>query len=87
MTEIEKCQNLEGYELDACIVEHLTYFEYNISGETFKEKFMKFGGEESMANHLWEKFHGYNHSILSSWGALDKQNKEIMIKVIDSGWK
>ena len=87
MTEIQKCKSLKGYEMDACIVEHLAYFEYNINGETFKEKFMKFGGTEQMADHLWDKFHGYNHSIIKSWGALDLQNKKIMIKVIDSGYK
>ena len=70
----------------------LAYWEYNISGEVFIEKWKKFSkGDkqraESMANHLWAKFKGYDHSVLSLWGACDPENKKILVKVINSGYK
>lgn len=73
---------------------YLSYFEYNIYGETFIKKYIKFAPKSmskeraiSMANHLWSKFKLYNHSIVKLFGNLDKENQRIVIKIINSGYK
>lgn len=81
------CEDKKGLEQDKCIIEKLAYYEYNINGDTFRNNFVKVGGEERMAEHLWEKFHDKKHSILALWGQLDKQNKEIVAKVINEGYE
>jgi len=65
-------------------LDKLERFEYLIDGETFRKLFVENGGTESMATHLWEKFHEiYNHSILKLWRSLDSSNREIMLRVIN----
>jgi len=84
---MKDCQNLTGFEQDKCVLTKLSFYEYNINGDTFNKNFIKSGGTERMANHLWEKFVGKRHSILGLWGEADKENREILVKVIDEGYK
>jgi hypothetical protein len=65
-------------------LDNLRKFEYWINGEKFRELFVEAGGSENMARHLWDKFHGYDHSILKLWGAMDSKNKELVLKVIQA---
>lgn len=57
------------------ILGKLVHFEvwadYNKFGQIWK-------GDQRMAEHLWEKFTGYNHSILRLWCAMDLENRKIL---------
>ncbi len=74
-------KNVSQSDLDA-----LSFYEYNIDGETFMKNFMKAGGDESMAKHLWSKFVGHNHSILPVFGYADLKNKKLLTKTIKMGY-
>jgi hypothetical protein len=64
-------------------VKKLSDMEYDIDGETFVKLWVKNGGEERLGQHVWDKFNGYNHSLLKLWGYLDSGNQKIMVKVIN----
>ncbi len=63
-------------------VNDLADFEYDVDGTQFTRLFMKHGGTEHMAKHLWNKVDGYNHSILKLWKSLDKENTAIVSQVL-----
>jgi hypothetical protein len=67
-------------------IDGLAFYEYNIDGETFRENFVKAGGTPDMANHFWEKFHGKNHAILSTFGDADLKHRKILTKTIKMGY-
>lgn len=64
-------------------IKKLSDFEYDIDGETFVKLWIKNGGSERLGKHIWSKFTGYNHSLLKLWGYMDKENQDIMVKVIN----
>ena len=73
-------------------LKELAYYEYNISGEHFVKMFVKHStGDKqralSMANHIWSKFTGYNHNIVTTWANCDTENRKILVKVINEGYK
>jgi len=76
-----------GADITKATLETLAYYEYNISGEVFIKNFITCGGTDHMARHLWDKFHQYHHKILTLWGSLDNENRELMPKVIAMGYK
>jgi len=51
--------------------------EVNINGVDFRNIF-----GESMGQHLWDKFTGYNHSLLRLWRALDLENQRLFCKYL-----
>jgi hypothetical protein len=65
----------------------LSFYEYNIDGEAFKENFVKAGGTPDMANHLWNKFVSHNHSILPVFGYADLKNKKLLTKTVKMGYR
>jgi hypothetical protein len=67
-------------------IDALAFYEYNIDGETFMENFVKAGGTEDMAKHLWNKFVSHNHSILATFGYADLENKRLLTKTIQMGY-
>ena len=86
MTNIGDCNSIkDNLERNACVTNHLNFFEYNIEGPTFRYLFVKNGGTDHMANHMWNKFKAKNNSILALWGHSDLSNQRILIKVI-SDW-
>lgn len=86
MSNIQDCNLMkDDIQRNACVTTHLSFFEYNVDGPVFRYLFMKNGGGENMANHIWNKFHEKNHSVLSLWGSCDNENRGILIKVI-SDW-
>jgi len=77
-----KLKNVTLNDMDA-----LAYYEYNIDGETFRENFVKAGGTPDMANHMWNKFHGKDHSILATFGHADLKNKKLLTKTVRMGYR
>lgn len=64
------------------ILDSLAQFEFWIDGNDFEDLYCQEGGTVDIAKHLWNKFAGYDHSILRLWSALDEGNKKIVLKVI-----
>lgn len=60
-----------------------SFFEFNITGEEFRKSFVEHGGEEFIADHMWSKFHGYEHSILRLMGAADRKNRKVLTGVVN----
>ncbi len=72
----------------------LAKWEYNISGDTFVKKYIKFNKEKvsdarviEKAESFWAKFKHYNHSVLSLYGYADIGNRVILTKMINSGYR
>lgn len=65
------------------LLDQLRKLEYNLDGITFEKLFVKHGGTKYLAEHLWEKFCGYNNSILKLWSSLTSENQDVMLKVIN----
>lgn len=59
----------------------LAYFEFNIDGGTWDKYFQEAGGDKDMADHLWEKFHGYGHNFLRTFGNSDLSNRKLLFEV------
>ena len=71
---------------DMCDVYCLTcaaYFEFNITGEEFRDSYIEHGGSEHMADHMWGKFDQYNHSILKTLGNADLNNRRLLTMVVN----
>lgn len=56
------------------ILDELCNFQHWVNGEEFQMIWK----DKHMADHLWGKFHGFNHDILRLWGALDSNNMQIL---------
>jgi hypothetical protein len=72
-------------KITAATLSWLAYWEYNIDYPTFEKKWLQFGGMNP--KHFWNKFVGYNHSVIYLAGACDTKNLKILAKVVSSGYK
>lgn len=63
----------------------LAYFEFNVNKETFVKLFLKYSDDKELAEHLWNKFHEYNHSILKLVGSADLETLKILANAIEEG--
>jgi hypothetical protein len=64
-------------------MQQLAVFENDINGIVWKELYVRAGGSEHMAGHLWSKFVQYDHSILKLWSYLDNDNSKLIVSVIN----
>jgi hypothetical protein len=84
MAKEDICVGLSGQDLNTCkMMNKLANFEFNIEGPAFRYFFVKIGGDDHMANHLWNKFHAKNHSILALFGYSDLENQRMLAKVVN----
>ena len=61
-------------------------FFHNVDGMTFRKMFIHFGGNISLANHLWKKYNEYDRDIGKFIGSLDSFNQRRIAKMINV-WK
>ena len=65
-------------------VDLLKNWEVHINGDRFIKEFEKHGGSKERGQHIWNKFVGYDHSLLRWWSYLDGVNRKIVVKVINA---
>ena len=85
--EIQKLIDSRKVVCDTHCLVCASFFEFNITGEEFRKSYMDHGGTEHLANHMWEKFDGYKHSILKLMGSADFANKNIITDVVNDWCK
>ena len=76
---IEGMPKVNGECLDDVVL-GITEAMFNMDLDTFKEGFVKHGGDEGMARHIWDKWKSEHHdNFMWTYGNLDKKNREKVI--------
>ena len=87
LAEVDRKMKKSGTQIEMTIEEadmnRLLRYQVDIDGETFRKLFIELGGTPSMAEHLWSKFHYYDHQIIKLWADLDSTNRKLVLAMIN----
>lgn len=64
-------------------MDNLTAFQNSIDGWLWRALWVSIDNDIDMAEHMWNKFHGYNHQILDSWAYADLKNRRVILAMIN----
>jgi len=67
-------------------MDKLFRFQYDVDYAEWERLYLAVGGTKNMAQHLWGKFHEYDHQILKLWADLDSEQRPLILAMI-SKWK
>jgi len=67
-------------------MDKLFRFQHDVDYAEWERLYMAVGGTKNMAEHLWSKFHEYDHQILKLWIDLDSEQRILVLAMINR-WK